>query len=317
MMPTQGTPPKAVKRKQARLEDMFFATKALEVPNEEATQAAVVAVAAQPWPLKRLRPGRFEEPEAELPQEELQQEEEEEEEDCLEEEEVEDDACEAAPAHEADDNTYEADSQCSRESEGLVEDDEDLYRRRGVFLLRKRQEEQSRKRRLQWELDDAEELRDASDTAAHLGTSAMSTEDRLLWKKRIIDGQQRRSGPPGATGREPRAGASQGQGGSASNNNSSNNNHNNKNNKNNNNLASRQLIGARADDDSSHLYGLVGSAGGRRGTPRLLRAVQRRVMPSGPHPASPPGTDKALPRQPPHTASTEGEGRFVQFLRRC
>ncbi|CAE8730077.1 unnamed protein product [Polarella glacialis] len=195
IMPTQGTPPKAVKRKQVRLEDMFFATKAL--PNEEATQAAAVAVAAQLRPLKRLRPGRFEEPEAELPQEELQQEEEEEEENCLEEEEAEDDVCEAALAHEADDDTYEADSQCSRESEDSVEDDEDLYRRRKGFLLRKCQEEQSRKRRLQWEFDDVEELRDASDIAAHLGTSTMSTEDRLLWKKRIIDGQRRRSGPGG------------------------------------------------------------------------------------------------------------------------
>ncbi|CAE8686778.1 unnamed protein product, partial [Polarella glacialis] len=300
MMPTQGTPPKAVKRKQARLEDVFFASKALEVPNEEATQAAAAAVAAQPRPLKRLRPGRFEEPEAELPQEELQQEEEEEEEDCLEEEEAEEDVCEAAPAHEADDDTYEADSQCSRESEDSVEDDEDVYRRRKGFLLRKRQEEQSRKRRLQWELDDVEELRDASDIAAHLGTSTMTTEDRLLWKKRIIDGQRRRSGlAPGATGREPRAGAAQGQGGVARN------------------PASRQLIGARADDDSSHLYGLVGSAGSRRGTPRLLSAVQCRVVPSGPDPASLPGTEKAVPRQSFVQVSTEGDSRFVQVLRRC
>eukprot|EP00930_Biecheleria_cincta_P028383 TRINITY_DN19811_c0_g1_i1.p1 TRINITY_DN19811_c0_g1~~TRINITY_DN19811_c0_g1_i1.p1 ORF type:complete len:997 (+),score=202.44 TRINITY_DN19811_c0_g1_i1:64-3054(+) len=64
--------------------------------------------------------------------------------------------------------------------------DYDPQPRRRNLLHRKRLEVASAQRRLRWEVDDAADFQNRNDLITHLGTSTMSSSDRVRWEKEMM-----------------------------------------------------------------------------------------------------------------------------------
>jgi len=114
--------------------------------------------------------------------------------------------------------------EASFESDDSQSDMGGALRRRRAFLRRKRREVAKSKRRLEWEVEDAEDLRDPKELIAHLGTSTMTSQERERWKNGIVDkGSGFRSAEKAEAG-------------------------------------SKTLMWARGDDDARQLYGVGGGS---------------------------------------------------------
>jgi len=235
--PAKPNPAPPGKQKQVRLDEMFSkksATQEQEATGEDVQQkddqsaAAPVAeemveeLARRPRPLKRLRLSSL------MEQDSVQTE------DCLESEKQTEDAMdgeamdEESLEEEAADEDEPLDEasfeEASFESDDSQSDMGGALRRRRAFLRRKRREVAKSKRRLEWEVEDAEDLRDPKELIAHLGTSTMTSQERERWKNGIVDkGSGFRSAEKAEAG-------------------------------------SKTLMWARGDDDARQLYGVGGGS---------------------------------------------------------
>jgi len=224
------------KQKQVRLDEMFSkksAAQEQEAAGEDVQQkddqsvAAPVAemveeLARRPRPLKRLRLSSLMEQDAVQTEDCLESEKQTE--DVMDAEAMEEESLEEEAADEDEPLDEASFEEASFESEGSQSDMEDALRRRRAFLRRKRREAAKNQRRLEWEVEDAEDLRDPTELIAHLGTSTMTSQERERWKNGIVDkGSGFRSAEKAEAG-------------------------------------SRKLMWARGDDDARQLYGVGGGS---------------------------------------------------------
>jgi len=250
---TEEKKQKLTPQKQARLDEIFFGRqkRQLEEKVQEAEPAAVTQevelqsmdqgcsaevkelhaeqVASRPRPLKRLRPANET---MECPEDEAED---------GEADSFADDADEQGEEY-ADDRLDEEWQEPEEADEALslgMPDLEQLHRRRQSFLDRERLEAVRRKRQLDWEVDDADELQN-EDRVIHLGTSTMSSKDRERWQSGIIE---EKSSSVGAAAQAGTAGQGATKGPASD---------------------AKQLIWARGNDDACQLYGVSGRTTGRR-----------------------------------------------------